>query len=137
MKRLHIEATPVSPEINFSPAEGLLLISGNSSPEDVRALYYPVVEWLELFVNDTLEGEFKFTSASPLRVIVRLYYFNSSSAKFLYDIFILLRKLKENNIPLEIEWHYDSEDYDQKEAGEDLAILTEMEFRYVEINHLS
>jgi len=106
MKRLYIEPTPISPEINLSPEDRLFTIIGNSSPEDVRALYYPVVEWLELFVGDTLEGDYKFTPGNPLRIVVDLHYFNSSSAKFLYDIFILLRKLKEQNVPLEIEWHY-------------------------------
>jgi len=133
MKRLYIEPTPISPEINLSPEERLFTIRGNSSPEDVRALYYPVIEWIELFVSDTLEGDYKFTPADPLRIIVDLHYFNSSSAKFLYDIFILLRKLKEQNVPLDIEWQYDPDDYDQKEAGEDLASLAGLEFTYVEI----
>jgi hypothetical protein len=60
-----------------------------------------------------------------------LEYFNSSSAKFFYDIFSELKRLGTNNIPVIVEWFYDEEDIDQKEAGLDIALLVEMEFVFV------
>ena len=132
MKRLLIEKTSITPEINFSPDKNLFILKGNSSPEDVRALYYPVIEWIKIFVNDVIDGEYKnFSPDKPLKMQADLDYFNSSSAKFFYDIFIELKRLTAKNIPVIIEWYYDQEDEDQHEAGADIALLVEMEFVFI------
>jgi len=60
-----------------------------------------------------------------------LAYFNSSSAKFLYDIFLEMKRLIPAGIPYIVEWVYDEEDIDLKEAGDDIALLVEMEFSYI------
>ncbi|MCK7538576.1 MAG: DUF1987 domain-containing protein [Marinilabiliales bacterium] len=59
-----------------------------------------------------------------------LEYFNSSSAKFLFDIFAHLKDLSNDGVPVDIEWYYDEEDTDLREAGEDLALLCELPFKY-------
>jgi hypothetical protein len=132
MQKLYIKPTLSSPEINFSPEENIFLIRGTSSPEDVRAMYYPVIEWIRIFIDDVLEGEFKiFSAENPIKLQVDLDYFNSSSAKFLYDIFSELKKLHPANIPAVVYWYHDEEDIDQKEAGTDISLLAEMEFKFV------
>jgi len=133
MQKLYIAPSPLSPEINFSPNENIFIIRGTSSPEDVRALYYPVTDWMKLFIDDILQGEItQYTSSSPLRMQTDLNYFNSSSAKFLYDIFAELKRLPEAGIAVIVDWYYEKEDVDQKEAGADIAILVGMEFNFVE-----
>ena len=135
MHQLYIEPSGNTPEIHFSPDENIFFIRGTSSPEDVRALYYPVIEWIKIFIDDVIEGEYKlFTRENPLRFQTDLAYFNSSSAKFLYDIFTELKRVVRLNIPIVVEWFYDSEDSDQKEAGSDIASLAEMEFTFVPRN---
>jgi hypothetical protein len=54
MQKLYISPTPTTPEIHFSPSENIFLIRGISSPEDVRALYYPVIEWIKVFANEIM-----------------------------------------------------------------------------------
>jgi hypothetical protein len=135
MQKLYIESTRVTPEINFSPSENIFIIRGNSSPEDVRALYYPVIEWIRIFVDDVLEGEFpQYSKSSPVRFQTDLEYFNSSSAKFIFDIFTELKRLILKDIHVVVEWYYDVEDVDQKEAGSDISLLVEMEFTYIPRN---
>lgn len=132
MHKLYISPTSSSPEINFSPEENIFLIRGTSSPEDVRALYYPVIEWVNSFINNILEGKNKrYTPENPLKFQADLAYFNSSSAKFFYDIFYELKRLIPAGIPVVVEWHYDEEDIDLKEAGKDIASLAGMEFTYI------
>ena len=132
MQRLFIKETDTTPEINFSPDENIFILRGKSSPEDVRAMYYPVIKWVKIFVDDILEGEYKkYSSENPLKMQADLEYFNSSSAKFFYDIFSELKRLSTNKIPVIVEWFYDEEDIDQKEAGSDIALLVEMEFVFV------
>jgi hypothetical protein len=132
MQKLYISPTPASPEIDFSPEENKFLIRGTSSPEDVRAMYYPVIEWINKYIDEILEGaKTSYSHENPLILKADLTYFNSSSAKFIYDIFSGLKKLIPAGIPVIVEWFYDEEDIDMKEAGTDIALLAEMEFIYV------
>lgn len=122
-------ATEISPEIFLSHAENRFVISGNSAPEDVRELYYPVLEWMKEFVSMVKKNN-TYTDKKPLIFKLDLEYFNSSSAKFLFDIFTILKDLNNEGVPVVIEWYYDAEDTDLREAGEDLALLCEIEFKY-------
>ena len=132
MQKLHIEKTDLTPEIYLSPDENSFRISGVSAPEDVRALYYPVIEWIKSFVDKTLEGSVRiFGKENPINFHVNLSYFNSSSAKFLFDIFTELKRLKEAGTAVVIEWYYEPEDTDMREAGSDIAELVDMEFTYI------
>jgi hypothetical protein len=132
MQQLYIPSTASTPEINFSPEENILLIKGKSSPEDVRAMYYPVIEWVRKFTNSLIEdNSIVYTSENPLRFQTDLMYFNSSSAKFLYDILSELKKLSNVGNHVVIEWFYEEEDLDLREAGVDIALLAEMEFSFI------
>lgn len=132
MHKLHITPTQSTPEIIFSPEDNIFLIRGLSSPEDVRELYYPVIEWLRTFINEIIHKNSKiYTPKNPLKFQTDLDYFNSSSAKFIYDIFSELKKLSPHGIPIVVEWFHDEEDIDMKEAGIDISYLAEMEFTYI------
>lgn len=131
MQKLHIERTSITPEIYLSPSENLFFIRGTSSPEDVRALYYPVIEWMTIFVDDVLEGAFTmYNSENPVKFQIDLSYFNSSSAKFIYDLLTEIKRMVVGKMPVKVLWYYDEEDSDMKEAGSDIASLVGMEFEY-------
>ncbi|MFN8211143.1 MAG: DUF1987 domain-containing protein [Bacteroidales bacterium] len=132
MQKLHIPSTRNTPEILFSPSENIFFIRGTSSPEDVRALYYPVIDWMKIFVDDVIEGQLPFFKKEPVKFQVDLVYFNSSSAKFLFDIFSELKRLILVDARVIVNWIFDPEDPDQKEAGADIASLVEMEFIFVQ-----
>jgi len=129
MKSFIHKATDLTPEIILAPEENKFIISGKSAPEDVRGLYYPVLEWMEEFVGGVRKSS-PYSDTNHLRLRLDLEYFNSSSAKFLFDIFAHLRDLNSDGIPVDIEWYYDEEDTDLREAGEDLSLLCELPFKY-------
>jgi len=134
LQELHISPTSGSPEVHFSPNENIFLIRGISAPEDVRAMYYPVIEWIRNYISLLIQTEPSkkiYTQINPLKFKVDLEYFNSSSAKFLYDIFMELQRLIPLGVPFIVEWLYDKEDIDLKEAGSDIALLAGMEFIFV------
>jgi hypothetical protein len=133
MQKLFIKKTSNTPEINFSPDEKLFSITGTSSPEDVRALYYPVLEWLKNFIDDIIAEKYKvFSGIVPVRLQIDLTYFNSSSAKFLFDILTEFKRLASVSVPVIVEWFYDIEDPDMKDAGTDIALLAGMDFTFIE-----
>jgi hypothetical protein len=132
MQKFHLQQTPIIPEIYLSPEENIFIIRGTSAPEDVRSIYYPVIEWMREFTDELInENSKKYTTEDPLRFRIDLAYFNSSSAKFLYDILLELKKLSTSEIPAIVEWCYEAEDVDMIEAGEDIAELAEMNFTYI------
>lgn len=135
MQKLHISKSLSSPEIILSPGDKKFVIRGISSPEDVREFYYPVIEWIKNYIDALLKDSHPgYNSTSPLKFQIDLSYFNSSSAKFLYDIIMELKRLYEARIPVVIEWQYDEDDSDMKEAGLDISYLADMEFTYVAKN---
>ena len=129
MKSFIKRATDLTPEIILAPEENKFLIAGKSAPEDVRGLYYPVIEWMEEFAAEVRKNNI-YTDTKPLLLKLDLEYFNSSSAKFLFDVFSYLRDLHNDGVAVDIEWHYDEEDVDLREAGEDMALLCDLPFRY-------
>ncbi len=132
MEKLLINQTTTTPEIHLSPEDNTFHIRGTSSPEDVRALYYPVIEWITSFCSEIIDRNiYSYSNENPLIFKADLEYFNSSSAKFLYDIFLEFKKLTTSGIPVVIEWHFDEEDIDLKDAGLDIALLAGMEFTYI------
>jgi hypothetical protein len=132
MENLLIRPTQTSPEISFSLEDNLFRISGTSRPEDVRAIYYPVIDWIKELTEKLLNGEInKFSAENPLIFQIDLIYFNSSSAKFLFDIFSELKMIAPSGIPVIVSWYYEKDDPDMLEAGNDFASLAEMEFTYI------
>ena len=132
MERLEIKKTNFTPEIILDHKNKTFTINGNSRPEDVRDIYFPIVEWLNdyrLFLKENGKGY--YTEDDPLVFQFDMEYFNSSSAKFLYDIVYALKQIKEDGVSLGIAWMWDEEDLDMKEAGEDLAYLAEIDFAYI------
>jgi len=132
MQKFHISPTNSTPEVHLSPDEDIFIICGTSSPEDVRMMYYPVIEWINNFISEIIKGKtYRYSSEKPLIFKIDLIYFNSSSAKFLFDIFSELKRLSPSGIPVVVEWFHDVEDFDLKEAGLDIASLVGMEFTFV------
>ena len=132
MQGIIIEQGDGTPEIKFSPDENVFYIRGTSSPEDVRKLYHPILEWINKFNEEILKSEFKtFNDENPLRFQFDLEYFNSSSAKFFLDMMIEFKKLRPAGVPVIVEWYYEEEDPDMKEAGNDFSQLVEMEFTFI------
>lgn len=132
MEQLIIEPAHRTPGIRLSPDENIFYIRGTSSPEDVRKLYYPVIEWINAFIEEIKNGGYKtFNNENPLKFQVDLNYFNSSSAKFLFDILTALKKLPAMGVPVIVDWYYDNEDNDMKDGGAEFAELVEMEFNFI------
>jgi hypothetical protein len=133
MEKLYISSTKSTPEIHFSPEENLFLIRGISSPEDVRSIYYPVIAWIKrLSASIQNRNITMFTAENPIKFTIDLSYFNSSSAKFLNDIFSELKTLHDSGTQSVVNWHYEENDPEMKEAGSYLAEIAGLEFNYIE-----
>lgn len=86
------------------------LIRGECYPENISEWSDPVLQELENCLSGD-EQEFK--------VEIELYYFNSSSAKFLFDFFEFLEESASGGKAISVDWRYRAEDDTMQEAGED------------------
>lgn len=102
------ESTQRTPHVELTPSS--CLIRGECYPENISEWSAPILEGLEDIIK--LEtGMFK--------VSIELYYFNSSSAKFLFDFVEFLEDTAEAGREIVIQWRYRLEDDTMLEAGED------------------
>lgn len=103
-----------SPLIDFNPKTGIFLMEGESRPENSSKFYSPVLKWL----NDFFESN---QNNKPITFVFKLDYFNSSSAKYIMDIMMLLTKFIDKGAKVDIEWHYDARDEDMLESGKEFS----------------
>jgi hypothetical protein len=105
--------TDRSPEIRFDPQACSLSISGASFPEDGAAFYGPVLT--------TLEEVLKALQERCVTVRIALNYFNSSSAKALMNLFIMLDDAAQAGNQVTVNWFHAPDDDTMKEFGEEFA----------------
>ena len=120
MESVTIQATAKTPSIDFNPDQGFLEIRGRSTPEDSRVFYKPLIAWCE---------EYAHNPASKTTVDVHLEHFDTSSSKGLLDFLKRLRTIKEMHKEVVVIWHYESDDDDILEAGENFMQITGIPFR--------
>jgi hypothetical protein len=121
MERLFIPASEDTPEVEFDKSSGILKISGKSLPEDVIEFYSPIFSWLEQYASDPNE---------ETKVHVKVLYFNSASQRALNEIFIILSRVSIKGKKVDIEWYYHEDDDEMREAGQEFADITNLNFQF-------
>lgn len=124
MEKIQIEGTPKTPTIEFQPESGELLIRGRSIPENSIEFYKPLVDALEAYANGPKDST---------TVNIQLEYFNTSSSKCILDVFKKLEAINSQNNGVTVNWHYEEDDEDMLEAGEDYQAIINIPFKMIEV----
>ena len=125
MNTYKIPSTKQTPEIDFNFDTCQFLISGCSRPENVELFYGPVIKKTE---------EFKpILTNNPDKLVVKMYmvYFNSSSLKFLLELFRMFITIKTSD-GVKIVWVYDKDDDDVLEIGTEFSEALNIPFEFHE-----
>ena len=117
MDSKRIDATDLGPAISLD-ATGIVSITGKSRMEDASLYYQETHEWVKNYIN---EGN------TALTVRINLTYFNSSSAKQLLKLLMLL---DEANINGKVIWLYPTINDILLERGQELEIMLDLPFEY-------
>ena len=124
MDTISIEGTPKTPTINFDMNKGALEIKGRSIPENSIEFYKPLVDWLEKYA----------AKPQPQTLVnIQLEYFNTSSSKCILDVFKKLEAIHKKGSETVINWHYEEDDEDMLEAGEDYQAIINVPFKMVQV----
>ena len=130
MEKLVIEPTFNSPSVILDPESNQFDFSGESRPENVRKFYLPILEWLDSFAKEQSEMSSSARSSSLL-VRFNFEYFNSTSAKYILDIFKALNVLNDLGIEILVKWLYEEDDEDMLEVGEEMSRMSKLDFEYI------
>ncbi len=110
MERFYIEKTKGSPEINFDPDINVLVIRGQSYPENAFKFYEPVFKWVDYF----LAGD-----RTSVHIEINLSYINTSSSKCIMMLLERFEKAYRDGMELTLNWYYDVENESELECAED------------------
>lgn len=124
MEDLKHEGSAKTPVVEFS-SKGELLLKGRSIPENSIEFYKPLIEWLESYSE---------SPNSTTVLSVQLEYFNTSSSKCILDVFKKLESVSGSEIT--VKWHYEEDDEDMLEAGEDYEAIIDLPFEMIEVEEI-
>ncbi|MBI4947910.1 MAG: DUF1987 domain-containing protein [Bacteroidetes bacterium] len=119
MEPLILKGTEDTPSITLDITSKQFEISGRSLPEDVVTFYQPVLDWINLY-SEKPEEEMIWK--------IRLEYFNTASSKIILDILMALEEIKDKGTNVIVQWHFDKNDNDMMEAGEEYKDLVGLTF---------
>ncbi|GAB6091521.1 DUF1987 domain-containing protein [Spirochaeta dissipatitropha] len=112
MDKVIIEKTSSSPEAVLDPDQGTALLKGHSFPENTFSFYKPIIDWISSFLKDY---------ELPFVLRCELLYFNTSTAKLLFNLFELLEKSKISGRDVKIQWFYHPENDVALQCGQEFS----------------
>ncbi|MCB0792990.1 MAG: DUF1987 domain-containing protein [Flavobacteriales bacterium] len=127
MSPLHIEGTTKTPQVDLDPTSGKLDLRGRSIPENSIEFYKPLINWVD---------EYARTAQPRTLMHVQLEYFNTSSSKCILDLFKKLEAIRSNGKDVVVHWHYEEDDEDMLEAGEDYQAIINIPFKMIQIEEV-
>ncbi len=132
MENLFIEATDVTPKVDFNLTTGVLEISGISRPEDVLVFFDIPLDWIHTLTIALSEHSMMASEMPTLKLVFNMSYYNTSSSKYMIQILKSIMVVMDYGVDLKVEWHYEEGDDKMKEDGEDLADAVQIKFEYFE-----
>lgn len=135
MEALNLRGDDISPDIVLNHFDNVFSIIGESRPENPLKYYEPVFNWFNEYfnyfyvLNDLMDSDTVVTK----KLKIDLDYFNSTSAKVLFDLFSLLMNTGRDKfkINFEIDWYYHEDDTDMLDAGKEMEELCGITFNYI------
>ncbi|MGC9342837.1 MAG: DUF1987 domain-containing protein [Bacteroidales bacterium] len=122
MEKIIIEGSHKTPHMIADPGNGQIEIKGRSNPENSAEFYQPLINWLDIYLEQNLGGA---------TLTIDLEHFNTSSSKCIMDVLKRLKKLSNNHKSVSITWYYEEDDEEMLEAAETYESMTEMEFKKI------
>lgn len=118
---MYRQATNDSPEVKFNIETKVLLIKGNSYPENCGGLYDPIKNFIENYDIDEM---------SNLDLHCHFNLLNSTSSVHVAQIIMLLAEKNSKGLKCNVIWAYDEHDEEMLDLGEKLASISKLDIEF-------
>jgi hypothetical protein len=108
LNKLHIESSPKTPQVDFDPSTGELVLEGRSIPENAAKIYENLLNWVNLY---------KKHPRKRTNFRINLEYFNTASTLWLAKMVQSLSSIKNSNCTLIIHLYFNIEDFETMMDG--------------------
>jgi hypothetical protein len=122
MEALKLEPTSDTPRVILDAAAGNFEISERCFPEDATRFFTPILSWIK---------DYSLTPNTSTHFHFKLEYYNTSSSKQLFKLFVLLQEIAQKS-EVVIHWHYHKSDTDMLSSGERYSKLLNFPFDMIE-----
>ena len=125
MEPLQIPSTQNQvPDVELDPDAGVLTFAGQCYMDNADKFFDPIFNWLEEFL-DVYDQDILFE--------MQLEYFNTSSAKCLWEIFMRLERYqKEKGATAIVQWYFEEDDENTWDLFEDFKAEVAIKFVHVD-----
>ena len=127
MNSFKITSTAVTPEINFDIDDNTLTFLKVSKPANAIEFYRPLFEYIDNFEKEKIKSK----EVEQLSIDFKFDYYNTSSAKVIYELLGRFKKIEQQGVHVNINWYYHSDDDDLLEEGEIMSEAVKIPFNYI------
>lgn len=129
MNSFRITSTAVTPEINFDIDNNTLTFLKVSKPANAIEFYRPLFEYIDRFEQKKVQSK----EVEQLSIDFKFDYFNTSSAKMIYELLGRFKRIEQQGVKVIINWYYHSDDDDLLEEGEMMSEAVKIPFNFITI----
>lgn len=123
MEPLFIPHTKITPAILFNEEKGEFKITGRSIPADATVFFSPADRWAEKFT-----AQFEGTA---ITIDIMLDHLNTGSVRSILTILTKFIRMETRNKKVTIHWHFEEEDEDIRDKGEEMSLILEHPFVFI------
>lgn len=124
MEQLVIEQTKSTPQVDFNAENKMLILKGESYPENSFKFYEPILQWLDDFFLQVVDDEL-------IKLEICLPYINTSSSKCVLMLLEKFEEASDNGKNVVINWYYDIDNENELECAEDFKEFVNLEFNII------
>ena len=127
MEKLHVHHTKTTPSIVFDADKGEFKITGRSIPADATIFYSAADKWADKFTAG-FEG-------NSMEIDIMLDHLNTGSVRSILTILTRFIRMKSKGKTININWHYEQEDEDIRDKGEEMALILDHPFHFISFKY--
>lgn len=124
MNKLYLKSSYTTPLVDFDPDKGLFQMEGRVIPEDAEGFFTEIFNWVDSYIPD---------KQKTLTLRFCLYYYNTGSAKRVFDIMRRFEEFFKKGYNVTIRWEYEEGDEDAMNDGLDYKRHIKAPFEIVKI----
>ena len=123
MDEYYVKKTFNTPEVFFSPSEGLLKIEGRSIPENPGDFFDDIIIVITQYYKDPKE---------LTKVDIKLEYINSGSSKYMLELMRILKRNYDAGHDCIVNWYYEEDDESIQELGQHYQATVHIPFKIID-----